>query len=87
MERRYRCVIIAIRSESTYKKYNGGKGGESMDYEKLGLITEEEMDMFSKAESDEVMADTDTLKSAAAGAAAGGGAAAGSAGGAAAAHM
>jgi len=58
-----------------------------MDYEKLGLITDEEMSELSKVETDGVMADTDELKSAAAGAAAGGGAAAGSAGGAAAAHM
>lgn len=59
------------------------KGGETMDYEKLGLITDEEMSELSKVETDGVMADTDELKSAAAG----GGAAAGSAGGAAAAHM
>ena len=52
-----------------------------MDYEKLGLITDEEMSELSKVETDGVMADTDELKSAAAGAAAG------SAGGAAAAHM
>lgn len=58
-----------------------------MDYEKLGLITDEEMDELSRAETGEVMGDTDELKSATAGAAAGGGAAAGSAGGAAAAHM
>lgn len=58
-----------------------------MDYEKLGLITDEEMSELSKVEADDVKGDTDELKSAAAGAAAGGGAAAGSAGGAAAAHM
>lgn len=57
-----------------------------MDYEKLGLITDEEMNELSKVETDGAMGDTDELKSAA-GAAAGGGAAAGSAGGAAAAHM
>lgn len=45
-----------------------------MDYEKLGLITDEEMSELSKVETDGVMADTDELKSAAAGAAAGGGA-------------
>ena len=58
-----------------------------MDYEKLGLITDEEISEFSEAETDSAMEDTDELKSAALGAAAGGGAAAGSAGGAAAAHM
>ncbi|MCR4654523.1 MAG: hypothetical protein K5744_12705 [Eubacterium sp.] len=58
-----------------------------MDYENLGLITDEEMNELSKVENDGVVGDTDELKSAAAGAAAGGGAAAGSAGGAAAAHM
>lgn len=52
------------------------KGGENMDYEKLGLITDEEMSELSKVETDGVMGDTDELKSAAAGAAAGGGAAA-----------
>jgi len=54
-----------------------------MDYENLGLITDEEMNELSKVETDGVVGDTDELKSAAAG----GGAAAGSAGGAAAAHM
>lgn len=58
-----------------------------MDYEKLGLITDEEMSEFSEVETDSAMGETDELKSAALGAAAGGGAAAGSAGGAAAAHM
>lgn len=57
--------------------------GEDMDYENLGLITDEEMNELSKVETDGVVGDTDELKSAAAG----GGAAAGSAGGAAAAHM
>lgn len=48
------------------------KGGETMDYEKLGLITDEEMSELSKVETDGVMGDTDELKSATAGAAAGG---------------
>lgn len=58
-----------------------------MDYENLGLITDEEMNELSKVETDGVVGDTDELKSAAAGAAAGGGAAAGSLGGAAAGYV
>ena len=51
------------------------KGGETMDYEKLGLITDEEMSELSKVETDGVMGDTDELKSATAGAASASGAA------------
>lgn len=67
--------------------YISNEGGENMDYERLGLVTNEEIDELSKIETGDAMGDTDKLKSAVAGGAAGGGAAAGSAGGAAAAHM
>ena len=36
------------------------KGGETMDYEKLGLITDEEMSELSKVETDGVMSGMST---------------------------